>query len=207
MRATTGTLPDLTTALNAAIAECINCGVNPAAGTLVSATAQLNALLTWSHFGIAAATGTLASATAQYNLFVPAYYAATWEYRYQVLSKALPRDDGTGRIILGLEAVQRILGTTTAFYLMAARHRDVLCPAADILAALASGTNSQKTAAIKAVIVNYVDAPIPIAPSDWTASGLQNYTQANNQSIKAADNLDFFITVTLGQTYPVQFTL
>ena len=73
MRATTGTLPDLTAALNEVLVE-LAAPISAATGTLESATAQLNALLTWRASAITQATGTLVSAVACYNTFVSSIY-------------------------------------------------------------------------------------------------------------------------------------
>ena len=69
MRTTTGTLADLTTALNEAITE-LAAPVSPATGTLASATSQLNALLSWYMSGLPQADGTLSNAVSIYNQFV-----------------------------------------------------------------------------------------------------------------------------------------
>lgn len=69
MRYTTGTLADLTEALNEALVE-LSAPISPADGTLASATSQLNALLVWSGVALSPADGTLASAVETYNNFV-----------------------------------------------------------------------------------------------------------------------------------------
>ena len=57
MRAATGTLADLTEALNLALLE-LSAPVTPATGTLASATSQLNSLMAWSRIGLPVASGT-----------------------------------------------------------------------------------------------------------------------------------------------------
>lgn len=68
MRRTTGTLSDLTTALNEAITELAAPG-GQATGTLASATARLNALLMFESSELSQADGTLVSAVRIYNAF------------------------------------------------------------------------------------------------------------------------------------------
>lgn len=69
MRKATGTLADLTAALNDALVE-MSAPIAPATGTLASATSQLNALLVWANSGLMPADGTLPSAVTQYNQLV-----------------------------------------------------------------------------------------------------------------------------------------
>jgi hypothetical protein len=72
MRFSTGTLADLTTALNAALVE-LSAPITPATGTLASATNKLNGLLVWHESTLPPASGTLASAVITYNHFVIRY--------------------------------------------------------------------------------------------------------------------------------------
>jgi len=101
-------------------------------------------------------------------------------------------------------------------------HKTLSVPADAISAALASGTNNQKVTAIKQALLDNRDTqaiPNPAPPvTDWSQAGIEQYlvdyaawlTQfnADNQAASdASDALDQFMTVTLGLTYPVTFTL
>ena len=102
MRAATGTLADLTEALNLALLE-LTAPITPATGTLASATSQLNALMAWSRISLPVASGTLVNATLMYNTFVVAYpliYASLDPAAFVMTNAA---GDGTGysRVVSG----------------------------------------------------------------------------------------------------------
>jgi hypothetical protein len=83
----------------------------------------------------------------------------------------------------------------------------VLIPASGIVTALATGTNAQKTTAIKNLVAANLFGTAPFVPDDWTLVGLEAYMDANDLSLAQSTALNTFITVTLGQVYPITFAL
>lgn len=117
MRYTTGTLSDLTAALNETITE-LSAPVSAATGTLASATSQTNALLAWLTYTVAVADGTLASAVSTYNYIV---YKYTVDHQdtagmsvFNAINAALYSTLSAGT------ALTTLLSSTTALYNMQA---------------------------------------------------------------------------------------
>ena len=132
---------------------------------------------------------------------------ADYEFRYRMQAAREARNDGSAQVALDIFAVQRVQGVTTPFSEVPGRHKTVLIPASGIQTALASGTNAQKTTAIKNLVRDNLFGAAPIVPEDWTQTGLEAYMDANDLSLAQATALNTFITVTLAQVYPVTFVL
>ena len=130
-----------------------------------------------------------------------------YEFRYKLQSSPEARNDGSAQVALDIYAVQRVQGTTGTFSEVPGRHKTVLISASGIVTALATGTNAQKTTAVKNLVAaNLFSATLFIA-DDWTLGGLEAYMDANDLSLAQATALNTFITVTLAQVYPITFVL
>lgn len=132
---------------------------------------------------------------------------ADYEFRYKLQSTPEQRNDGSATIALDIFAVQRVSGTSGVFSEVPGRHKTVLIPASGIQTALATGTNNQKTTAIKNLIATNLFGSAPFVPDDWTLVGLEAYMDANDLSLAQATALNTFITVTLALVYPITFSL
>jgi len=97
----TGTLANLTTVLNGAIAE-LSAPVTSATGTLASATSQLNALLEWRGMVVSNAIGTLESAVKKYNTFVDVHTGKTQTAFRRIKWAAPPAGDADNQVTIVL---------------------------------------------------------------------------------------------------------
>jgi hypothetical protein len=132
---------------------------------------------------------------------------ATYEFRYKLQAAPEARNDGSGMIALDIFGVYRVASTSDPFVEVPGRHKTVLIPANGVVTALASGTNNQKTTAIKNLLAANLFATAPVVSELWTQAGLQAYMDANDLSTAQRAALNTFITVTLAQVYPITFTL
>jgi hypothetical protein len=84
------------------------------------------------------------------------------------------------------------------------RHKTILVPGADLLTVMAMPNNGAKITAYKGLLAaNLNTEAVPIV--GWDVVSLQAMMDANDQSSEAATEANDYITVDLGQAYPVQF--
>jgi len=125
-----------------------------------------------------------------------------WTFRYKLVSQPAATADGSGTVIHDILAE----GKENGDWLDTGVHQSVVVPAAQLSAALASGTNQQKTTAYKgALAANVNTQPVPIV--GLSAAQLEQRMEANKAATAAAGTAHTFITVTLGLSYPVSFNL
>ena len=128
-----------------------------------------------------------------------------YDKRYALLGAPQPRTDGSGMVAHDIEAQASVAGAGE-WATVPGRHKTVLVPAADLSAALASGTQGEKVAAYKQALVDNLYT-VPIAVTGWDSDSLEALLDANDTANVAAGEANLFITVTLGLSYPVPFTI
>ncbi|MHA2065741.1 MAG: hypothetical protein ACXABY_15295 [Candidatus Thorarchaeota archaeon] len=218
MRYAPGTLADVTAALNDTITE-LGAPISPADGTLTSATAQLNALLVWSGSSIDPADGTLTDVADTYNQLVTEFTL----FRYQLNGAPPASNDGSGVVRHDIEA-QYSLDIGDTWLTVPNHHKTICIPYAQVKTVMDMSNNDKpaKNLAYKVLLVTYRNyQPVPLAQpsaSDWSLSGLGSYMAAyaawlavfnaiNAAVVTEADRVNTYITATLGQSYPLPFSL
>ena len=73
----------------------------------------------------------------------------------------------------------------------------------NIVMAMPDGTGPQKQAKNTA----YKDLLVEFAPDGWEEGELDDIVEKNAEAVASADGVDDYINDTLGQAYPVQFSL
>ncbi len=132
----------------------------------------------------------------------------TYEFRYRLNTAPEPRTDGSAQVSHDIDAIFREAGSSDAWVAMAGHHKSILIPAAELQTALGSGTNQQKIAAYKtALAFNLNSQSSPMSTTDWSAGELQAFADANDEASAARLLAHEFITVILGQSYPVPFSV
>ena len=130
---------------------------------------------------------------------------ADYEFKYNMKTQPEPRNDGSGMVAHDIDAVARVQGSGEAFVTVPGRHKTVLVPAADLLTIMAMSNGGAKVNAYKnALASNLNTEAVPV--TGWSAAELEVLLDANDQSIDAAAQANEYITVDLGQSYPVQFS-
>ena len=134
------------------------------------------------------------------------------EYRYQLESAPVPRNDGTKGVGHDIAAVYREAGAPTPnpWIVVPGHHIVGLSILGDELsAALASGTKNQKVKKYKALIKSAIDVGgfVESFEKGWEEAKLEEFMTNNDVAIAGAEDADQFITVALNQTYPIYFEL
>lgn len=127
-----------------------------------------------------------------------------YTFRYQILSPAIARTDGSGAIQHEIEAMVSSDGVN--YTTVPGRHKSVCIPANQVQNALSVGTNNQKIAAYKTILVNNLNFQ-PDSLMGWDLTSLAALMFANDAAQVATDLFNNFITVTLNKQFPVPFSL
>ena len=130
---------------------------------------------------------------------------ADYDKRYALLGAPQPRNDGSGMVAHDIEAQASVAGEGV-WATVPGRHKTVLVPEVELEAALAAGGTSAILAAYKQALVSNLNT-VPVAVTGWDADSLETLLDANDKANAAAGAANLFITVTLGLSYPVPFTI
>lgn len=131
-------------------------------------------------------------------------------FRYRLNSRPSAFSDGSGMIVHDIDAIYSEDGGTT-WSTVPGRHKSILIPATEmeVVMDMPDATGPQKSAkntAYKQSLVDNLNTQnTPI--TGWTVAQMQALVDANNAASLEADRADTFITVTLGQSYPVEFSI
>lgn len=136
---------------------------------------------------------------------------ADYEFAFRLDSMPLAKNDGSGVVQWNIWAVSREDGTADPWVSVPGRHKTIETPVSElaIVNAMPDSTGPEcaaKTAAYKQLLVdnlNTVGTPI----SGWSAAQLEMLMDNNDTAIVAATDANSYITVRLGLSYPVTFTL
>ena len=124
-------------------------------------------------------------------------------FRYALTEAPKARNDGSGGVDHQIMAEYSEDGQSWS--VVPSRDKTFVIPAAELAAVLALPAN-QRVAAYKQVLVDNIDnQPEPIV--GWTVAQLEAMYNANVAATSAANAADNYITVTLGLSYPVPFTI
>ena len=131
---------------------------------------------------------------------------ADYEFRYRLNSAPEARNDGSAQVAHDIDAVAEPVGDG-GFFSVPGHHKTILVPAADMAVMLAMSNGAAKVTAYKPLLVANRNAqPMPFN-TGWTLANLELFMDANDASAAAASGADEYITVDLGLTYPVTFSL
>lgn len=132
-----------------------------------------------------------------------------YTFKYRLASCPSARNDGSAGISHDIWAVYSEDGGDTS--IVPGRHQTIVIPG-DVLTAINAmpdSTSQEKQAknqAYKDALVEYRNyQPVPI--QGWTEAQMEEFLDQNKVSVTQADLANDYITVTLGQTYPVDFNL
>jgi len=132
------------------------------------------------------------------------------EYRYKLHSVPEARNDGTKGVGHDIEAVYREEGTEDEWQPVPEHHVAGLSILGDeILTVMETGTNPEKVTAYKDLIRAALDASgfLPVFDKGWEEEQLEAFMANNDIAIEAAAAVEQFITVDIGQEFPIYFRL
>jgi len=136
-----------------------------------------------------------------------------YEFRYRLNSSPGHRLDGSGQVSHDIELV--CLPDDGTVYTdddwkgapqAPGHHKTVLVPGADLAALLATGTNFQKVAAYKTLLVGHHTDQAEPMNTNWNLALMQDFMDQNDLSIAAAADANVFI-LDVATSYPVVFNL
>ena len=130
---------------------------------------------------------------------------ADYIFRYKLQSAPTARNDGSGCVDHDIYAEYEPVGNG-GYVIVPGRHKTISVPAAELAAALETGTNGQKVTAYKDALASNLDT-LPVPVSGWATAQLEALMDANDAATAAATEANEFITVDLGLTYPVSFNI
>lgn len=131
---------------------------------------------------------------------------ADYVFRYRLNRAPQGNQDGSGQVAHDIEAVYQVEGEPDGWTPVPAHHKTVLIPGAELSAALGTGTQGQKVAAYKDLLVAHrSDGATPLT-TNWDLALLEQFMDQNDVAQAAATEADAFI-VSVAGSYPVTFSL
>ena len=123
-------------------------------------------------------------------------------FRYSLTSAPAGRTDGSGCVDHQIIAQ---VDDGEGWVTLPGRNKTFVVPASELATVLALPAN-ERVAAYKQTLIDNIDTS-PIAVTGWTVVQLSAMYEANVAALSAASGADNYITVTLGLSYPVPFTV
>jgi hypothetical protein len=136
---------------------------------------------------------------------------ADYDFRYVLLSAPEARTDGSGQVSHDIEAYSQPVGDG-GWSPVPGHHKDIVVPADELVIVMdmPDSTGPQKTAkntAYKDLLATHRFSVAEPMDKTWTVAGMEAFMDANDASALEAGRADDYITVTLGLSYPVPFSL
>jgi len=135
-----------------------------------------------------------------------------YEFKYRLSQAPELTTNGSGLVMHQLVPVYRTAGSADEWAEVSAWARSVPVPAGALkdMNDMPHGTGAQKAAkntAYKALLADHINDSPSTPAQDWSMAGLGWYLAANDGAALEAQRADTYITVVLGQSYPVDFTV
>ena len=136
----------------------------------------------------------------------------SYEFKYRLLQAPEPMANGSGLVMHQLVPIYRPTGSQEAWTEIAAWASTVPIPDG----ALATINNmphttadlkAAKNTAYKTLLADHLNDMTTVPAPDWSLAGLARFLAANDAAALEAQRADDYITVTLNQQYPVDFTV
>jgi len=141
--------------------------------------------------------------------------ATPYQFAYRLLGSPTATLDGSGQVHHNIDATFRIDGSGDNFKYtpsLPGHHKTFVVPAAGLAAVMdmPDGTGPElnaKNTAYKQLLAANKDTSAQPMNTNWNDENFQAFMDANDSSTMEAARANEYITVTLGQTYPVPFQL
>lgn len=131
---------------------------------------------------------------------------ADYEKKYRLQSAPSSTLDGSGMVMHDTWAIYRLEGSSDPWVTVPGRHKTICVPADELQVVLDMSNGAAKVAAYKQALVDNLDT-IPTPVTGWSAAQLEALLDANDAAATEADRANTYITVTLGESYPVDFSV
>lgn len=129
-----------------------------------------------------------------------------YDFRYELIRAPTPTADGSGCVMHDIRAVYDADAPEGVWVPVGGRHKDIVVPHEELDIVLAMSNGVAKIDAYKdALATNLATMPIP-APG-WDIPSMTRFLDANAAATATAMAANEFITIDLGQEYPVRFRM
>lgn len=133
-----------------------------------------------------------------------------YEFKYRLASAPTGRTDGSGLVGHDIWAVVSVDGGE--WTVVPGYHKNIMVPygEVDVVMDMPDSTGPERQAknqAYKSLLQSNLNTLPPADLPDWSVSGLTAWMAANDAAAVEAARVDDYIGDTLGQDYPVDFTL
>lgn len=135
-----------------------------------------------------------------------------YEFKYRLMETPTPTASGSGLVMHQLVPIYRIADTQEAWTEMGAWARTVPVPGGALrtindMPHTTAALKAAKNTAYKVVLADHLNDVASVPAPDWSLAGLARFLAANDAAALEAQRADDYITVTLNQQYPVDFTV
>lgn len=132
----------------------------------------------------------------------------SYTFRYRLNRAPEPRIDGSGQVAHDVEAVYRLDELEPPSWVpVPGHHKTILLPGAELEVVLAMPNTGAKVTAYKQLLVEHRNDESQPLYTDWQTDRMAEFLDAGVLSAAMALAANDYITVTLGQGYPVTFAL
>ena len=126
-----------------------------------------------------------------------------YTFRYELIQAPQATTDGSGMVLHDVRAVYQVNG---GWVPIGGRHKSIAVLFTEISTVLAMPNGAAKNAAYKeALRTNLNTAPSPL--SGWDSATMTQFLDRNTSAATQAAAADTWITVDLGLSYPVRFSI
>ena len=134
-----------------------------------------------------------------------------YTFKYRLNKAPQPRDDGSGMVSHPITAIASTDDGET-WEVVPAHSKTVEVPGDDLQIVLdmpdSTGQERQaKNATYKNLLKANVNTQVVPGPANWTVLGMTEFMLTNDAAESVAAEANDYITITLNQTYPVEFSL
>jgi len=128
---------------------------------------------------------------------------ADYEFKYRLENAPTNTRDGSGIVKHRIVAIARVEGSADEWAEVPGRHKDIAVPGTDLLTVLAG---PQVVPNYKDLLVTNLNTGVePVV--GWDLASLEEMLDQNDVAQAAATEANEYITITLGLSYPVDFSL
>ena len=128
-----------------------------------------------------------------------------YTFRYRLQSSPQPMNDGSGMVAHDIFAIASSDGET--WEPVPARHKTILTPGDELQVVMDMDNGASKVAEYKQLLVDNVNTVGVPSSRLWTVEAMDILMTVNDAVESVALEANDYITVTLHQTYPVDFNL
>lgn len=133
---------------------------------------------------------------------------ADYDKKYRLNSAPTATLDGSGCVQHDVTAIYRDTTADPAdpWSIVPGRHKTISVPAGELEVVMDMANTGAKATAYKQALVDNLNT-LPAPTTGWNAAQLEAMLDANDAAGVEATRANIYVTVTLGESYPVDFSV